>query len=81
MKDKKIDGDQAFEILNYCCHTNQNMNSKVIESIWEELKKQDNVYQLQHYNLLLYIARSRNDSKFAQNIFDELINANIKPNA
>lgn len=82
LRAQKVDSTQALEILRCCSYARIDQNqSDVINNIWNELKKHDNQFQIQHYNCMLQYARDTANLKYVQQIFDEMVNANIKPNA
>lgn len=82
LRARKVDNTQALEILRCCTYARVDQNqSDVINNIWNELKKNDNQFQIQHYNCMLQFARDKANVKRVQEIFDEMVNANVKPNA
>lgn len=77
-----MDSAQALEILRCCSYARTDDNkSTLVNNIWEELKKQNNQFQIQHYNCMLQLASDKADAKRVQEIFDEMGKADIKPNA
>lgn len=82
LRARKVDSAQALEILRCCTYARLDQNqSVVINNIWNELKKHENQFQIQHYNCMLQFARDKADVKRVQEVFDEMVNANIKLNA
>lgn len=81
LKTEKVNSAQALEILRLCsfAHSDQNLKN-VVYNIWNELKKENDEFQVQHYNYILNFARDRQDVERAQAIFDELIKDGVKPN-
>lgn len=69
---------QALEILRCCSHaiTEQNQCA-IVNDIWNELKKCNNEFQIQHYNHMLRFAVDKTDAKRAQAIFDEMLRNGI----
>lgn len=82
LKTEKVDSVQALEILRCCSYARLEQNqTNLVNSIWNELKKQNNQFQIQHYNCLLQFARDKANTKLAQQVFDEMAEADIKPDA
>ncbi|XP_055312803.1 leucine-rich PPR motif-containing protein, mitochondrial-like [Sitodiplosis mosellana] len=82
LKSQTVDSAQALEILRMCSFVHPDeVRNDIVKGIWKELKKQNPDFQVQHYNYLLQIARNKQDVKYAQQIFDDLIKDDIKPNA
>lgn len=82
LKAEKVDSTQALEILKCCSFARIDQNQiNLVNTIWDELKKQNNQFQIQHYNCLLQFARDKANTKMAQKIFDEMAEVNIKPDA
>lgn len=81
IKSQPIDSSHTLEILRCCSHAQtMQTQSHLVHNIWNELKQQ-NEFQVEHYNYYLRFATDKRDSKCAQNVFDEMVEAGIKPNA
>lgn len=80
LKTEKVDSDEALEILRCCSFARIEQNqSKIVNNIWDELKKHENQFQIQHYHCMLQFAKDKADAQRAQQLFDEMVNAAIKP--
>lgn len=79
---KKVESSQALEILRLCSFLRIDENqSDIVNSIWNELKKEKANFQIQHYNCILLLARNNPDIEQLQVIFDELLKDGIKLDA
>lgn len=79
VKTQHIDSVQSLHILKCCTKDLIDENqSDTVNEIWNELKQQ-NKFQVQHYNCYLRFAKDKRDAKCAQDSFDEMIKAGIKP--
>lgn len=82
LRPQQVNSTEALEILQCCTFARTDHNQRqIVDEIWKELKKQNNEYQVQHYNCLLQFARDKQDAEYVQTIFDEMIEDGITPNA
>lgn len=82
IKTQPVDSTVALEILRCCSYalTDENQ-SDIVNSIWMELRKDKNDFRIQHYNLYLKFASDKRNAQGAQDAFDEMVKADIKPDA
>lgn len=82
VKEQKVDSTQALEILRCCTYARTRRNENdIVNDIWNELKKNNDKFRIQHYNCILQFARDKQDVIRAQELFDEMIKSEIKPDA
>lgn len=79
---QKANAEQALDILSCCsfARLDENQNT-VVKSIWNELKNQNEKFQIQHYNRILAFARDRADIKLAEEILNDIEKSGIKPDS
>lgn len=79
---ERANSTQTLEILRYCTHAITEQNQcDIVNDIWNELKKCNNEFQIEHYNHMLRFAADKIDVKRAEEIFDEMIKNGIVPDA
>lgn len=79
---QKANAEEALEILSCCSFARLDEHqASVVKSIWNELKNQNQDLQIQHYNRMLFFARDRSNIKLAEEIWDEIKNKGLKPDA
>lgn len=82
LKSQTVDSTQALEILRLCSFGRTiHFQGNIVNGIWNELKKENKDFQVQHYNCMLHFGRNRGNFKLVQTIFDGMIEDGIKPNA
>lgn len=78
----KANSNQALDILQCCAHSRiDNKDKDIVLSIWNELKKQNVEYQINHYKCLLTFYRDIRDVEQTQTVFDEMVQAGLTPDA
>lgn len=82
LKTQSANAEQALEILSCCSNARYDDNQNiVVENIWKHLKGQNENFSIQHYNCILSFARNRGNTKLAAEIFAEIEQNEIKPDA
>lgn len=82
LQSQQVDSALALDILQCCAYIRVEKSGKtMINEIWLELKKKKIQFELQHYNSLLNAYRDQKDVERAQEIFDEMDEAGIIPDA
>lgn len=77
----KVDINQTLNILRYCANGKfHNDPSPIVNEIWHQLKRQ-NAPKMQHYIAMMQFYQACQKPAELQAIFDEMIEAKIKPNA
>lgn len=77
----KVNITQSLNILQYCVNGKfRNDPSPIVNEIWQQIKRQTSP-TIQHYTAMMQFCQEWRNSKELQAIFDEMIEANIKPNA
>lgn len=77
----KVDINQSLNILQYCVNGKfDNDPSSIVNKIWHQIKRQ-NAPKIQHYIAMMQFCQKWQQSAKLQTIFDEMIDANIEPNA
>lgn len=77
----KVNITQSLNILRYCVNGKfRNDPSPIVNEIWKQIKRQTSP-TIQHYIAMMQFCQEWRNSEELQAIFDEMIEANIKPNA
>lgn len=81
LEGSKVDINQSLNILRYCVNGKfRNDPSPIVKEIWHQLKRQ-NAPTIQHYIAMMQFCQEWRNLAELQAIFDEMIEAKIKPNA
>lgn len=79
LETQKPNAEQALEILSCCSFARLDENQRaVVRDIWNELKKQSENFQIQHFNRMLFFARDKAASKLAEDVVNEIEKNGIK---
>lgn len=75
-----VDSAQSLSIIQCCLKAYIGDDQiEIIGRIWNEMKMQ-NIFNVQHYTEMMRFYRNKQMSNEVERIFDEMIDANVKPN-
>lgn len=81
LEESKVDNNLSLDILRYCANGEfHNDPSPIVNEIWNQLKIQ-NEPKAKHYIAMMQFCQKWRNSVKTQTIFNEMIEAKIKPNA